>query len=128
MALEIQHRIKRAVANLEKALLQYGKRKKDDDLPFLTVAKAAEVLVEYAWKELKHRVEEEGFLAPTPKEAIRQAGIAGLIENVEDWIKMLSARNDSVHDYFSISEKDYIELTKKFVGIVKASALMKPGR
>jgi nucleotidyltransferase substrate binding protein (TIGR01987 family) len=86
-----------------------------EELRHMTLSKAFEVAVEYAWKELKKRVEDEGLEVMSPKDAVRKAAQIGLIDKPEIWIEFITARNDSVHDYFAIPEDDYVELAKKFL-------------
>lgn len=105
----------KAQKQLKQALEIYEKSKENQDLFFLTVVKAFEVLIEYSWKELKIKVEDEGLEAPSPKEVVRQAAKIGLIENPELWLKAINARNLSVHDYFSLPEDDYLELCREFL-------------
>ena len=114
-------KIAKAIKNLEQALSQYEKKKSGDELPFLALCKTVEVLIEYLWKEFKHRIENEGLFAVSPKEAIRQAATIGLISEPERWIKIVLARNDSVHDYFGIPEQDYVMLARELAK--KASAI-----
>lgn len=108
-------RLPEAAGNLKAAIVAYEKKKEGDPLPFLTLCKALEVLVEYAWKELKRQVEEQGLFAPSPREAIKQAATLGLIEEPQRWLAILTARNDSVHDYFGIPEKEYLRLSKELL-------------
>ena len=108
-------KISKAIKNLEAALELYAKRRKADELPFLTVCKAVEVLMEYLWKEFKARVEAEGLFAASPKEAVRQAATIGLIDEPDKWIAIVLARNDSVHDYFGIPEAEYVRLAQDLV-------------
>ena len=111
-------KITRAKQQIEQALSRYGTQQEEHSLEFLTVAKAFEILFEYVWKDLKRRVEDEGLFAPSPKESIRQAAVLGFIQHPERWIAFANARNDSVHDYFSIPERDYIKLVREFFALV----------
>ena len=108
-------KIEKGIKNLAQALEMYEKRKKVDELPFLALCKTVEVLVEYLWKQFKARVEAEGLFAVSPKEAMRQAASIGLITEPDRWIKIVLARNDSVHDYFGIPESDYVELARELL-------------
>ena len=83
-------------------------------LAFLAVTKAFEVFLEYSWKKLKQKVEDEGIEVYSPKETIREAARLELIDNPELWIKAINARNESVHDYYSMTEDDFIKLIKRF--------------
>lgn len=82
---------------------------------FLAVAKAFEVAVEYAWKDLKQRVEAEGLDVVSPKDAIRQAASIGIIAQAEPWLDFVNARNNSVHDYFGIPEHAYLTMSRAFL-------------
>jgi len=117
-------KIGNSIKNLEQALKLYEKRKEGDELPFLALCKTVEVLMEYLWKEFKQRVETEGLFAVSPKEAIRQAATIGLIDEPDRWIKIVLARNDSVHDYFGIPEGDYVGLAREL--LVKSRAISWP--
>ena len=109
------HQLKKAAKNLNAAILAYEKRKAGDDLPFLALCKALEVLMEYSWKELKRLVEEAGLFAPSPREAIKQAAKLGIIDRPDRWLAVLTARNDSVHDYFGIPENAYLEFARELL-------------
>jgi nucleotidyltransferase substrate binding protein (TIGR01987 family) len=119
MALDKEDKLTKAVLRLEQALAAYHESKKNNDLPFMTVCKAMEILVEYAWRELKKRVEQDGLFAPSPKEAVRQAATLGLINDPDRWIEAILARNDSVHDYFSVPEPIYISYAEDLLGRVR---------
>lgn len=113
-------KIAKAIKNLEQSIRGYERREQGDDLPFLALCKTVEVLVEYLWKELKQRVEAEGLFAVSPKEAVRQAAVLGLISEPDRWIKIILARNDSVHDYFGIPESDYVALANELLEKARA--------
>ncbi|HLG19319.1 MAG TPA: nucleotidyltransferase substrate binding protein [Bdellovibrionota bacterium] len=112
-----------ALLQLEKAVEFYAKNDDDRDLRFLAVVKSFEILTEYLWRRLKTYVEDEGLDAPSPKEAIRQAAKLELLDDPERWIDFINARNDSVHDYFGIPEKDFVELVRDL--LVRANRLSK---
>jgi len=84
------------------------------------VAKAFEVAVEYGWKDLKRRVEDEGLSAPSPKEAVRQAARLSFIEEPEKWIACINARNDSVHDYYRVPPERYIEFAEDLLRLMES--------
>ena len=58
---------------------------------------------ELAWKTLKDRLEYDGVRVPTatPRKVIRSAFAAGLIDDGEAWIDMLTDRNAMSHQYDS---------------------------
>ncbi len=109
-------KLPKSIETLRAALQEYESRG-GGELPFLTVCKSLEIVVEYAWREMKKMVEAQGLFAPSPKEAIRQAASAGFISCPEKWMKILLARNDSVHDYFGIPEDRYIDFVKQLLEI-----------
>lgn len=124
MALEKKSNLEEAREMLEKALAVYGHDEKlDNKLQFLLITKAFEVLIEYGWKELKRRVEDEGLDAPSPKAAIRAAARLSMISEPEVWIRCLNARNDSVHNYYALPEKDFTMLCYE---LLKAAAEIVP--
>lgn len=117
------HKLKDAVETLRDALRLSSKNVVEEHLSFLMIVKSFEVAIEYAWKEMKLRVENEGLFAPSPKEAVRKAAKLGIISNGERWIVCINARNNSVHDYFAISKEDYVNLAKEFLSLVEQSSL-----
>lgn len=115
MELQKNNKLSQALKHLKEALDYYGKKNANHDVAIMAVHKAFEVAVEYAWKSLKQTIENEGLEAPSPKEAIRQAAKLNLIEDPSAWIDFINLRNNSVHDYFSVSEEFQIEEIKKFL-------------
>lgn len=116
MARKKEKKVDRAVLDLIASMKFYKKAGGDEPAAFLAVAKAFEVATEYAWKELKRRLEEKG-VADTyaPKDVIRKAAQVGILDNAENWLNYIDARNDSVHDYYSMTELEYVELAGKFI-------------
>jgi nucleotidyltransferase substrate binding protein (TIGR01987 family) len=106
----------KSLKDLEKSIKAYDKEKPDSPhgLEFLALSKAFEVSLEYAWKFLKAKVEDLGLEAYSPKDAVRQSSTVDLIKNPEIWIRAINARNESVHDYYSMSESDFVKLIKEF--------------
>ena len=54
---------------------------------------------ELAWKLMKDYLEEQGLVASSPKETIKEAFKAGIIEDGHVWIDALGDRNLTVHTY-----------------------------
>lgn len=106
-----------SIKHLEESLRQYNSKK--TYLNFLTIVKAFELVIEYAWRNLKKSVEDQGLEAESPKMAVKQAAKIGLIDNPELWIECINARNNSVHDYFSIKQEEYIDLAIELLEIMK---------
>jgi nucleotidyltransferase substrate binding protein (TIGR01987 family) len=58
-----------------------------------------EMAFELAWKVLKDYLEEEGFTVQSPRDSIKQAFQAGLLDNGHVWLEALKDRNLTVHTY-----------------------------
>ena len=58
-----------------------------------------EMSFELAWKVLKDYLEEEGFTVNSPRDAIKQAFQAGLLDDGHIWIEALKDRNLTVYTY-----------------------------
>ena len=68
---------------------------------------------ELAWKLLKDYLEEGGLIVLLPRECIREAFAAGMLENGEMWIEMLDTRNIMAHTY---NEEYFIAASNKITG------------
>lgn len=113
---------KRKLVDSIKALehaLRFKKEADKDQFYFFGISKSFEVCLEYAWKYLKKKVQEEGFEVYSPKEAIKYAGKMKLIDNVEKWLDFLKDRNMAVHDYLGVSDETYLETIEDFLTEVK---------
>ncbi len=58
-----------------------------------------EISFELAWKVLKDYLEEEGVTVMSPRDTIKQAFQAGLLDDGHVWIEALKDRNLTVHTY-----------------------------
>ncbi len=60
-----------------------------------------EYTFELAWKTLKDRLEHDGVQLPTvtPRNVIREAFAAGMIDDGQGWLDMLTDRNAMAHKY-----------------------------
>ena len=105
--------------HLKSAITLYEAATKDQEIHFLALTKAFEVLTEYSWKGMKQLVEEEGLEVFSPKDAVRQCARMGLIDEPDRWIECINARNNSVHDYFGISNEEFLTLAKELLRISK---------
>lgn len=119
-----KNRLLKSIGNLEAALQQY--RREKTDLNFLTVSKAFETLIEYSWRELKRLVEDQGLESPAPKIAVKEAAKLHFISDPETWLQCIDARNNSVHDYFGITEKEYCALAEELLELIRKSKLLPP--
>jgi nucleotidyltransferase substrate binding protein (TIGR01987 family) len=116
MAQKEEKRHDRALKDLRGALDFYGRKKGDEPAAFLAVAKAFEVSIEYGWKELKRQLEEKGVEDVfAPKDVVRKAAQVGLIDDAERWLDYIDARNDSVHDYYGMTQADYVQLARAYL-------------
>ena len=114
-----QGKLNQALNDLDRALQVYRPSTKERSLSFLAASKAFEVAIEYAWKYYKLIIEDRGLEAFSPKDVAREAANINLISDPELWINAINARNQSVHDYFSMTEKEFIELARDFLQLVK---------
>ncbi|MDP2691559.1 MAG: nucleotidyltransferase substrate binding protein [bacterium] len=58
-----------------------------------------ELAFELSWKIMKDYLETQGFIANSPREALKQAFQAGVIQDGHRWIDALEKRNLSTHIY-----------------------------
>ncbi len=107
----------KAKKNLDEALEQYSNKK--SELNFLTVVKTFENAMEYSWRELKRAVEDQGLEAVSPKMAVKQAAKLDYITEPENWLTYIEARNNSVHDYFGISESEFVDLASHLTSLLE---------
>lgn len=81
-----------------------------DENSFPYIIEAAIQIFEYNfelfWKLLKKICAHEGVESNSPRSAITQAYIAGLIKEQSVWLKMLEARNLTVHTYNITNARD----------------------
>ena len=89
-----------ALAQLEHAVAIYQKSNQDA-LYRDGLIQRFEFTVELAWKSLKEYLEDQGCTTPiaTPRAVLKQAFAAGVIQNAEDWNKVITARNVTSHVY-----------------------------
>lgn len=119
MELKKSKKLDESLVNLKKSLKLLDDKKIDQDVVMLSVHKAFEVAVEYAWKDFKRFVESEGLEAPSPKEAVRQAAKIHIIDHPEKWIEFINLRNNSVHDYFGVNEEYDLKLVREFLKLAE---------
>lgn len=116
MARKKEKKVERSIDDLERMIRFYEKEGTDEPAAFFATVKAFEVAVEYGWKELKRRLEEKGVDDVfAPKDIIRKAAQAGLIDDAERWLDFVDARNESVHDYYGMTQAEYIKLARQFL-------------
>ncbi len=81
-----------------------------NDLERAGIIQFFEMAFELAWKVMKDYLEAEGFQIKSPKEAIKQAFQAELVEDGQVWMDALEDRNLTVHTY---DEETAIEITER---------------
>ncbi|HBA88261.1 MAG TPA: nucleotidyltransferase [Geobacter sp.] len=69
-----------------------------------------EMAFELAWKLIKDYEQAEGFMVKSPRDAIKQAFEAGIIDRGHDWIDALEDRNLTTHTY---NEETAIDVEQK---------------
>ena len=111
--------LKKAIQQLDQAIKIYKKEVDQEEMNFLMLVKAYEILVEFCWKFFKFKVEDEGLQAPSPKESVRKAATIGLVDKPELWIMFIEARNLSVHDYFGLDNAGFCKLSKELLSEAK---------
>lgn len=109
-----KNKLEIAKADFKDALNEYTNGEANKKVAFLALTKAFEVLLEYAWKSLKQKIEDAGLEVYSPKDTVREAAKLSLIDNPELWIKAINARNESVHDYYSMTVEQFVALIKRF--------------
>jgi len=76
-----------------------------------------EICFEQAWKAMKEILQQHGYKESkvwSPKQIIKLAFSAGMIDDQEEWLAMLESRNDVAHSY---NEK----IAVKIIEAVKAN-------
>jgi len=85
--------------------------------------KRFEFTYELAWKTLRAYLKEKGVRVYTPRDTIREAFQAGLIDNNPNWMRMVDTRNATSHIYNEAMAEGvyktlpvYLPLIKSLVG------------
>lgn len=61
-----------------------------------------EICFEQAWKAMKEILADQGYsesATGSPKQILKLAYSAGMIQDEQEWLVMLSSRNDATHSY-----------------------------
>ncbi|MFD2615936.1 nucleotidyltransferase substrate binding protein [Terrilactibacillus laevilacticus] len=116
-------RWKQRFENFEKSfklLEKYSKEPISTELERVGIIQFFETTFELAWKVLKDYLEAEGYVARSPREAIKQAFQAEIIEDGHLWMEALSKRNLTIHTYDQeLAEKLVKEIQKQFLPILR---------
>ena len=90
-------------ANFKKAFLQLkaamDRFEELDDLSREGLIQRFEYTFELAWKTLKDYNESQGFITGTPRETLKQAFQANILDNGEIWMEMLDKRDFMLNTY-----------------------------
>lgn len=95
-------RWKQRFQNFERAFIFLNKSCKlevYDELQSAGLIQSFEFTFELAWKTLKDYLQAQGLEVQFPREVIKQAFAAQLIEAGSLWIEMLDKRNELTHTY-----------------------------
>ena len=103
-----------ALAQLEGALAVPA----DSDLIKAGCIQYFEFCFELSWKLLQSLVIDQGLSSYGPKNAIRVAAQAGIIDNPAAWLKMLDARNLTTHVYKEKTADEVYKQIKHFPPLV----------
>jgi nucleotidyltransferase substrate binding protein (TIGR01987 family) len=78
------------------------------------IIQSFEYCYELSWKIMKKVLNSEGLEVSTPKQVIREAGNAKIIDDVKLWIEFVNKRNLTVHTYNELVLKEIMEIMPKF--------------
>ena len=81
-----------------------------------------EFTFELAWKTMKDYLEYDGVINKigSPREIIKEAFKYGLIEDGEEWIKMMLARNSLSHLYDQETSREiYSDIKEEYVNLLE---------
>jgi nucleotidyltransferase substrate binding protein (TIGR01987 family) len=108
---------------IDKALLQLKtsvQLKHPSNLERDGIIQRFEYTIELLWKISKRVLAENGIIALTPREVIRELANIGWIDNPDTFIGLLKLRNETSHSYEEeIAQKAYLEAVK-FVPICES--------
>lgn len=77
---------------------------------------AFEICFELSWKYLQARLRETGLEAQSPRSAFREAGKAGLLPEVEPWLRFTEQRNLTTQTYHpQLADEVYSMIKKEFL-------------
>lgn len=98
--------------------LKEALREEKTDLAVDGVLHRYEFTFELAWKTMKDYLEYQGITSKigSPREIIKEAFAAGIIENGETWIDMMLSRNTLSHLYDEETSREiYDKIKEKYI-------------
>ena len=111
-----------ALAQLEQAVVIYQKSQQDA-LYRDGLIQRFEFTVELAWKSIKEYLEDQGSTTPiaTPRAVLKEAFAAGIIQDADEWNKIITARNITSHVYDEKTAEDVAsQICNDFLPLLKA--------
>ena len=108
----------RAVQRLGEALEEYAANPTDTVRD--GVIQRFEFTFDLAWKSLKEYMQDQGATTPLqfPKQVLREAYAAELIDDEGVWLDMLNARNQTSHIYDDATAQEiYSQIESEFVSL-----------
>ena len=105
--------LKKATNKLNEALKEEVK-----DLEIDGILHRFEFTFELAWKTMKDCLEDQGIVGKigSPREIIKEAFAAGLIENGEIWMDMMISRNELSHLYDEEASREiFDDIKEKYI-------------
>ena len=105
--------LKKATNKLNEAL-----KEEVTDLEIDGILHRFEFTFELAWKTMKDCLEDQGIVGKigSPREIIKEAFAAGLIENGEIWMDMMISRNELSHLYDEETSREiFDDIKEKYI-------------
>jgi nucleotidyltransferase substrate binding protein (TIGR01987 family) len=105
--------LKKATNKLNEAL-----KEEVTDLEIDGILHRFEFTFELAWKTMKDCLEDQGIVGKigSPREIIKEAFAAGLIENGEIWMDMMISRNELSHLYDEEASREiFDDIKEKYI-------------
>ncbi len=100
--------------------LKEALQEKENDIVIDGTLHRFEFTFELAWKTIKDYLEYSGIVdgVGSPREIIKTAYANGIIEDGENWIKMMLARNSLSHLYDEEKSREiYIEIKEIYINL-----------
>lgn len=94
-------KLKNLVLQFEKAVVKLSDVLKQEKNEYIrdSAIQRFEFTFELAWKAMKGFLEEQGIVVYSPRESVKGAFQAGLIEEDSAWLEMIELRNLTSHTY-----------------------------
>ena len=102
--------------------LKEALQKKENDIVIDGTLHRFEFTFEFAWKTMKDYLEYSGIIEGTgsPREIIKTAFANGIIDDGENWLKMMLARNSLSHLYDEEKSREiYIEIKEIYIDLLQ---------